>query len=188
MYENKSLNEYLTELASNKPVPGGGSAAALVGAIGIACLTKVVSFTIGKEKYKSVEKEMKDFLNKLEILYGSFMKLCSEDAKAYKKLSDAFKMPKGEERDKKVQETLKEAMDVPLEICKNAYESISLCPAVREKGNKNLTSDVDCAIRMLKCAYQSAVVNVEINLKDVKDKEFVNRTRKTLKIMEGDMK
>jgi len=183
MYNDKPINEYLKELASNKPVPGGGSAAALVGATGVACLTKVVSFTIGKEKYKSVEKEMKDYLEKLETIRENFIQLCSEDAKAYKGLSDAFKMPKGDERTQSIQQALKEAMDVPLKVCKSAYEAISLCSTIRQKGNENLISDVDCAFSMLKCAYESGRINVEINLKSIKDEKFVNRTRKTLKIM-----
>ncbi len=180
-YTDKPIREYLNELASKSPVPGGGSAAALVGATGAACLTKAVSFTIGKENYKSVEGEMQGFLKDLEALQEDFMKLCSEDAAAYGKLSDTFKMPKSPERVGKIEGALKEAMRVPLLICKNASRALKLCPAVREKGNKNLASDVDCAVSMLRCAYQSALLNVEINLKSIKDEEFVKETRNALK-------
>jgi len=187
MYGNKSISQYLKKLASGNPVPGGGSAAALVGATGAACLTKVVSFTIGKEKYKDVEKEMQRFLKDLEDLRENFMKLCSEDASAYQKLRDAFKIPKTPERVGKVEKALKEAMRVPLEICKNASRGLKLCPAVREKGNRNLASDVDCALNMLRCAYQSALLNVEINLKSIKDKKFVSRARENIAVMEKEI-
>jgi len=181
MYNENTIRDYLDKLASSEPVPGGGSASALVGAVGAACLTKVVNFTIGKEKYKSVEAEMQNFLKDLEAIRENFMKLCSEDAAAYQKLSSVFKMPKSSERAGKLEEALKEAMRVPLEICKNASRALKLCPAVREKGNKNLISDVDCAVSMLGCAYQSALLNVEINLKSIRDEKFVTETKKTLK-------
>ncbi len=186
-YADKSISEYLNELASNKPVPGGGSASALVGAAGAACLAKVVSFTIGKEKYRDVEAQMQSFSKELKTLRENFMQLCSEDAAAYQNLSGVFKIPEKPGRAEKLEKALKEAMRVPLEICKNASRALKLCPAVREKGNKNLISDVDCAVSMLGCAYQSALLNVEINLKSIKDEKFAAETRKTLESIKGEI-
>lgn len=107
MYRDKMINEYLKKLSSGSPVPGGGSAAALVGALGAALLCKVANFTAGKEKYKNVEKEIKDILRRAEKIRKTLLNLCSEDAVAYKKLSDSFKLPKSEERTKKLQVALK---------------------------------------------------------------------------------
>ncbi len=188
MYGEKAINEYLKELASNLPVPGGGSAAALVGAAGVACLAKVVNFTVGKEKYKSVEKEMANILKRLEVLKEDFIRLCSEDAIAYKRLSEAFKAQEKKERTGAIQNALKEAAKVPLLVCRSAHEAIKFCPGIREKGNKNLVSDVDCATSMLKCAYESGRINVEVNLKSIKDKRWVEQTRKALETMEGGMR
>jgi len=188
MYTERPIKEYLDELGSRNPAPGGGSAAALVGAIGVACLVKALSFTVGNEKYKEVEAEMKRSMDEAKKIGCSFEALCSEDAIAYTKLSGAFKLPKDEERTAKIQACLKEAMNVPLAICKNAHEAIKLCPLVRAKGNKNLISDVDCALSMLKCAYETGLLNVEINLKSIKDTKLVDDTRKTLKIMEREVK
>ena len=183
-YSESSIRDYLNELASKAPVPGGGSAAALVGATGAALLSKVANFTIGKEKYKSVEKEIENILERSEALREEFIKLCSEDAKAYRKLSGAFKLPKTEDRKSKIEDALKEALAVPLEVCKKANETIKLCMPVAQKGNINLITDVGDAALMLDCAFKSALLNVEINLKSIKDKQFILEIKKTLEPIE----
>ena len=81
------------------------------------------------------------------------------------------------------EKALKEATEVPLRICQNANEALKLCPAIRKKGNKNLLSDVDCAISMLQCAYETGLINVKVNLKSAKDKDFIEKTREKLKEM-----
>ena len=189
MYKDKPINEYLQELASNKPIPGGGSVAALTGAVGLALLAKVVNFTIGKDKYKAVEKEMTDILNCCKTLEEDCNKLCSEDATAYKKLSDAFKLPKTDRvnRQNKIQETLKEAIAVPLEICKRTHSAIKLCLPVAEKGNVNLITDVGIANIMFSSAFQSALLNVDINLKSIKDNAFILQTKKALEPLKAEV-
>lgn len=189
MYNNKPIDEYLKELASRSPVPGGGSAAALVGATGAALLSKVANFTIGKEKYKAVESEMKDILKRTEEFRESFIQLCSEDAKAYKKLSDAFKLPKTdmEKRQNKIQEALKEAIAVPLEICKRTHSAIKLCLPVAEKGNVNLITDVGIVNIMFSSAFQSALLNIDINLKSIKDNAFILETKKALEPLKAEV-
>ncbi len=183
-----SLKKYLDDLASKKPAPGGGSASALVGATGAALLGKVVNFTVGKEKYKGVEKEMTDILERSEALRENFARLCSEDATAYKKLSDAFKLPKDDKnRKKKIQEALKEATGVPFEICKAAHEGIKMALLVAQKGNVNLITDAGIASLMLRCAFQSGLLNVEINLKSITDNEFIMNLRKILEPMEKEV-
>jgi len=165
MYSETKIGDYLNALASKAPAPGGGSVAALVGAIGCATLAKVANFTIGKEKYKAHEKEMIDILKRLDELRGDFNDLCGEDAKAYNKLSTAFKLAKGEERDTKIQAALKEAIRVPLEIAKKAQDAMKLTPIVEKKGNRNLITDTKIAALLFKCAFEGAVLNVEINKK-----------------------
>ena len=188
MYSEKSLNEYCKALSSKSPAPGGGSASALVGATGAALLGKVANFTVGKEKYKDVEKEMTRILKSSEGLRENFTRLCSEDAMAYKKLSGAFKLPKDDKnRKKKIQEALKEATGVPFEICKVAHEAIKLALPVAEKGNVNLITDAGIAGLMLKCAFQSGLLNVEINLKSITDDEFIMNLRKVLEPMEKEV-
>lgn len=187
MYQD-IFGKYLDDLASKKPAPGGGSAAALIGATGAALLSKVANFTVGKEKYKSVEKEMRGILERSEALRGKFNKLCAEDVDAYKKLSDAFKLPKDDgARKEKVQNALKEASHVPLEVCKTAHEGMKLCLFVSQKGNINLITDTGIASLMFKCTFHSGLLNVEINLNGITDKEFINGIRKTLEPMEKEI-
>ena len=181
MYSEETIRDYLSKLASREPVPGGGSVSALVGAAGAALISKVANFTIGNEKYRSVEKEATDIRRRAEDLRGSFLKLCSEDATVYKKLSDVFKMPRTEERNEKLQLALKAAVDVPLRICKASREAVKLCVSLTGKGNKNLMSDIACAEAILRCAHRTALINVETNLKTIRDDGFVKETRDLLK-------
>jgi formiminotetrahydrofolate cyclodeaminase len=188
MYSEKPLHEYCKVLGSKSPVPGGGSASALVGAAGAALLAKVANFTLGKEKYKAVENEMASILGRSEALRENFTRLCSEDAVAYKKLCGAFKLPKDDKHRKdKVEAALKEATTVPFEICKASHDGIKLCISAAEKGNKNLITDSGIASLMLKCAFESGLLNVEINLKSIKDNEFIIKLRKLLESMEKEV-
>ena len=189
MYKNKAISEYLKELSSKAPIPGGGSAAALVGAVGASLIAKVANFTIGKEKYKDFEKEVTEILAGSKKMRDELHELCSEDAKAYKTLSEAFKLPKdAKDRTKKVQDALKAAMSVPLDICRRSHEAMKLCEPLADKGNVNLITDVGDAVFLLDSAFQAALLNVEINLKYIKDKDFIINTRKILQPLEEDIK
>ena len=187
MYSENTISDYLNALSSKSPVPGGGSVAALIGALASATLSKVVNFTLGKEKYLAHEEEMKGILKRLGVIREDLNRLCSEDAKAYEKLSDAFKLPKNEKREGKVQAALKEAAMVPLEVCKKAHEAMKMYPPVAQKGNSNLITDTEIAGFLFKCAFRSAVLNVEINLKSIKDGEFTRGMREVLQVMRKDM-
>ncbi len=191
MYRD-SLKKYLDDLASKKPAPGGGSAAALAAALGVSLMSMVANFTVGKEKYKAVEDEIKAVLSSAEALREQLLKLVNEDVVAYKKLSGAYKLPKDNPEDKKkreqaIQAGLKEALTSPLEVCKCCHQAGKLCPILGEKGNLNLISDVGVAVALLKSAFQSALLNVEINLKYIKDDEFILKVREVLEPMEQEL-
>lgn len=158
MYANKSLRKYLNDLAAKKPAPGGGSAAALVGALAAALLSMSANFTIGKEKYKAQEKEIKKVLQKSERIRRRFLQLVDLDVQAYMKVVNARKKS---EKQKKA--ALRNSAKVALEIAKLSYEAINLCPALIKKGNKNLISDVQTAAEFLLAVFNSALINVEIN-------------------------
>lgn len=181
MYKNETIDKYLSELASKNPVPGGGSAAALVGATAAALIAKVANFTVGKEKYKDQEAEMQNILERAKTSIDEFNKLCYEDAVVYKKLSEAFK------KKEKIEESLKEAARVPFEICENAHRAIKLCLPLCQKGNRNLITDSGLASLMLKCAFESALLNVEINLKSLEDADFIKKMKDSLGAMEEDI-
>jgi len=187
MYCEEPIRTYLDKLASREPIPGGGSASALAGSIGSALLGKVANFTMGKEKYKSVEPEMKDILGKLEKMRKDLNTLISKDSVAYIKVSKVFKMPKGEERKKALEPALKEAMEVPLEVCKISHEAIKLSIPLLERGNVNLITDVGDGAIMLEAAFKAALLNVDINLKSIKDEKFITKTKEALKPMGKDI-
>jgi Methenyl tetrahydrofolate cyclohydrolase len=158
MYAKKCLKIYLDDLAARKPAPGGGSAAALVGALAAALLSMVANFTIGKEKYKAHEKEIKEVLKKSERIRNRLLQLVDLDVKAYTCVVEARDKS---EKQKKI--ALKKAACVPTEVARLCYEAINLCPVLAKNGNKNLISDVEVAAEFLLSAFNSALINVEIN-------------------------
>jgi len=187
-YSDKTVKEYIEELSSKSPVPGGGSVAALTGAIAAGLVCKVANFTVGKEQYRESEEEMQNILGRAGALTDYFKMLTTEDATAYKKLSDVFKLPKTDPaRGKKIQAALVEAIDVPLQICKRAHAAIKLCLPLARKGNRNLITDVGIASFMFKCAFQSGLLNVEINLKSINDPDFILKMARTLKPLEEEI-
>ena len=187
MYRETKIADYLNALASKAPAPGGGSVAALTGAMACAMLAKVLNFTVGKERYKDVEMEMADILKRAGKLGDECNKLCSDDAVAYRKLSEAFKLPKESGREERLQNAYKEAMEVPLKVCRNAHEGIKLCPAVVKKGNTNLITDTGIASLLFECAFRSAALNVDVNLKGIKDESFVRGIRDTIDKMQKEV-
>ncbi|MBN2097193.1 MAG: cyclodeaminase/cyclohydrolase family protein [Candidatus Omnitrophica bacterium] len=191
MYKN-ALKKYLDDLASKLPAPGGGSAAALTAATGTALLSMVANFTLGKEKYKAVQGEIKEILFSAESLREKLMQLVDQDIVAYKKLSSAYKLPKESTEDKKkrslaIEQGLKEALGTPLEICKCCHKAVKLCPALAKKGNSNLISDVGVASLLLQSAFESALLNVDINLKYIKQQEFIVEVREIIGPMQKEL-
>jgi len=180
MYLKDKMKTYLDDLASNKPAPGGGSAAAAVSALGTSLISMVCNFTIGKEKYKDVEDEVKEILDSSEQLRAQLQQLIDDDVAAYQKVSSAFKMPKDTDEQKQartdaIQEALETAMQAPLSVCRKSAEVIRLCPPLLEKGNANLISDVGVAAELLGSAFVSGLMNVQINLSGLKDTGLVEK-------------
>lgn len=174
-YQKKSLKIYLDDLAAKKPAPGGGSAAALVGATGCALLSMACNFTVGKDKYRDVEPEITKALKQTEALRKRFLALVDLDVKAYYRV---FNSRKG--NPKVYQKNLINATKVPLEICALAIEGYRLCPLLSKIANKYLNSDVYAAKEILKSCFKSAQFNVIINLPQIKDISFVNQTKREL--------
>lgn len=191
MYKEQ-LKKYLDDLAAGLPAPGGGSAAALTAATGVSLISMVVNFTVGKEKYRSAEGKIKEILNSSQDLQQRLLDLVDQDVVGYKKVSAAYKLPKENAEDKKkrteaIQEALKEALEAPLEVCKMSHQAAKLCPELAEKGNINLVSDVGVAIVLLESAFQSALLNVEINLNSIKDEKFILGIREVIEPLEKEI-
>jgi formiminotetrahydrofolate cyclodeaminase len=186
MYQEEPVKKYLDDLAAKLPAPGGGSAAALAGSMGAALLSMVANFTAGKEKYKGVEEQIKRALASSEELRFKLVKLVDDDVAAYQKASQVFRLPPAE-KEKRLEGALKEAMAVPLEVCRLCHSGLLLSKELVDIGNVNLVSDVGVAVCLFEAGFQSAFLNVEINLKGIKDAEFAARTRGLLDQMANEV-
>ncbi len=185
MLVDLTIRDYLDQLASGAPTPGGGAAAALTGAQGAALVSMVCNLTIGKKKYADVEAEMKDVLQKSESLRAKLTDLIDEDAAAFDKVSEAYGMPKSTEEEKAarraaIQEALKIAEAVPMRTVEACLDVIRLAIIAAEKGNKNVVSDAAVAGILGHAGLLSAADNVRINLNLIKDEAFVTREREKL--------
>jgi formiminotetrahydrofolate cyclodeaminase len=191
MFTQEPLGKFLDDLASKAPAPGGGSVAALSGALGAALVSMVCNLTIGKEKYAAVEGDMQAILAQSEALRARSMELLEADVAAYSAVSAAGKMPRDTEEQKKartaaMQKALVNATAVPMGVAEACVAILDLCPETAEKGNVNAVSDVGVAALMAEAGLRAAALNVLINLGLVKDENFVRQTRHQLNtLLEG---
>jgi formiminotetrahydrofolate cyclodeaminase len=178
MPTKKTLEAFLDDLASSSPAPGGGSVAALAGALGAALTAMVCNLTIGKKKYAAVEEEMRKILLQAEEMRGLFTALIDKDTQAFNKVMEAFTLPKETEpqkalRNAAIREATKEATNVPLEVMKHCIDALALAQQVAASGNVNSVSDAGVSAYMLHAAVEGAALNVRINLNNLNDSEFV---------------
>lgn len=180
----KNCLEFIDILGSKAPVPGGGGASALAGAVGTALGSMVGNLTVGKKKYADVEEEMQILLKKSEVLIKRFNQLVEDDAAVFEPLSKAYGMPAGteEERLEKetvLQEALIKATQIPLQIAESCLTAILLLEQYAKKGSRMVVSDAGVGAVLCKSALQGAKLNVLINLKlmrnEAQKKEFQDR-------------
>ncbi|MCR4434775.1 MAG: cyclodeaminase/cyclohydrolase family protein [Clostridiales bacterium] len=172
---DKSCKEFIDVLASAAPVPGGGGASALVGAIGMALGSMVGNLTLGKKKYESVQADIKVILEKADAIQKELMLLVEKDAEVFEPLSRAYGLPKNTEEEKRHKEkVLEEALDlacsVPMKIMEKSLEAIRLHEELAQKGTAIAISDVGVGVLFCKSALMGASLNVFINTKLMKDK------------------
>jgi formiminotetrahydrofolate cyclodeaminase len=178
MLTEKKVTEFLDELASNSPAPGGGSVAALAGALGSALTAMVCNLTIGKKKYADVDAEMRKVLDQAEDLLARFTELVDKDTDAFNKVMEAYGLPKDSESQKAlrtaaIQGATKEAALVPLEVMKHVIDALALTKVVAERGNASSVSDAGVSALLLHAACEAAALNVRINLTGITDTDFV---------------
>ena len=176
-------NEFVEVLAYKSPVPGGGGASALVGAIGTALGNMVGSLTVGKKKYADVEEEMYELKGKADALQKELLHLIERDAEVFEPLSKAYGMPRNTEEEKaekaRVMEiVLKDACSVPMEIMERCCEAIDLIEVFAEKGSTLAISDAGVGATFCKAALEGASLNVFINTKSMKNREYADELNK----------
>jgi formiminotetrahydrofolate cyclodeaminase len=187
----KPSRAFLDELASAAPAPGGGSVAALSGALGAGLISMVCNLTLGKPKYAGVQDDISAILEKSENLRRQLTDLLEEDVQAYSKLSQVMKMSRDTEEQKTARaalmdQALKAATDVPMRVAAACVAVMELCPPAAEKGNVNAVSDVGVGILMAEAGLRGAALNVLINLGFIKDEGFVNESRSKLnRLLQG---
>ena len=186
MLIDKKVSNFLDELASNSSTPGGGSVAALAGALGAGLISMVGNLTVDKKKYEDVEEDIKKIISSSEKLRYELSQLIEEDVKVFNNFMSTYKMPKETEDEKKVraekiQETLIEAAKVPLKTAYKCLDIMILSQEVAEKGNVNVISDAGVAVLMAEAALESALLNVKINLRMIKDEKIKEELSSSIK-------
>ena len=172
-FTQKSCREFVEVLASNAPVPGGGGAAALVGALGTALGNMVGSLTVGKKKYAAVEAEIIALKEKCDGLQKDLLDQVPADAVGFEPLAKAYGIPKDNpDRDKILEDATIVACAVPMKIMELCCEAIEAISVFAEKGSRLAVSDAGCGAVCCKAALQSASLNVFINTKSLKNREL----------------
>mgnify|MGYP000038991032 CR=1 FL=1 len=179
-FTDKSCREFVEVLSSKAPVPGGGGASALAGALGTALGNMVGQLTLGKKKYAEVEEEIKALMEKAETLQQELLALVEKDAEVFEPLSKAYGMPRDTEeekaeKDRVMAKVLKDAAEVPLEIMHKCCQVIDLQGEFAAKGSRLAVSDAGVGVIFCKSALQGASLNVFINTKSMKDRELAER-------------
>ena len=178
-----TVTNFTNLMASSEPAPGGGSAAALEGALGAALTAMVCALTQGKKKYAAFEDLAKETEQKANVLKERYLDVLDRDTDAFHKVSAVFSMPKNTDDEKAVrseamQKALKGCTETPFEIMELACETLDLITGILDRSNTSTKSDLGCAALSLKSAAQCAWLNVLINLGEIKDSEFVDTYRK----------
>lgn len=176
-FRDQTIDAFIRELSSKAPVPGGGGASALVGALSASLTHMVGALTVGKPKYAAVEAEMQDLLKETETLADRFLKLMDEDAEAFEPLAQAYRLPKETEEEKaskavQMEAALKSAVQPPLEIMETCAKALPLIALCAEKGSVVAVSDAGVAASLCRAALEGASLNVFINTQGMLDKAY----------------
>ena len=176
MVEQKTIEGFLEVLSSKEPVPGGGGASALAGALGNALGQMVANLTIGKKKYADVEAEIKELLGRMQKLQAAFVTLADRAAQVFAPLAQCYSLPSLTEeekayKEKVMEERLLDASFVPLEIMEHAVAMLGILEILGDKGSRLAVSDVGVGVQFIRASLLGAVMNVYINTKSMKNRE-----------------
>ncbi|MDR0551837.1 MAG: cyclodeaminase/cyclohydrolase family protein [Spirochaetaceae bacterium] len=179
----KTIPDFVSVLASKAPVPGGGGASALVGAVGTALGNMVGSLTVGKKKYADVEPEIIKLQEQCNKLQAELIKLIDKDAEDFEPLSKAYGLPadtdaQKAEKAKVMEKCLRDACATPFEIMKKCAEAIKVCEQFALKGSKLAVSDAGVGVIFCKAALMGASLNVYINTKAMTDRSYADKVNK----------
>lgn len=173
-----TIRTFSDALAARQSTPGGGGAAALTGSQAAALISMVINFTLGNKKYATVEAQMQSWLSQSETLRNELLALADRDVEVFNTVAACYAMPKDTDAEKAartaaLQSALKGAAEVPFTVAEKCLAVLHLAAPVGEKGNANVVSDAGVAMYLANAALYSAIINVNINLKFIKDTAYV---------------
>lgn len=176
------LGGFLDALASEAPTPGGGSVAALSGAMAAGLISMVCALTIGKKQYASLEDELRGIHDRAASLRRELQDLAQKDVEVFGRLSVAYKLPRTTDADAAtrraaIQKVTRQAAEVPLRVVQAAVALLPLCTALAPHVGRLLVSDIGVAATLARSAVQSAILNIEINLAGLDDQRYVREAR-----------
>ena len=179
-FEDFKIKDFIKELASKEPIPGGGGVSALVGSLGVALGSMVGNLTLGKKKYEEVQEDIKNILDEASELQGELLSLIQKDADLFEPLSKAYGLPKDTDEEKQkrsmvLETALQNACSVPLEIMNKSLKAISLHEKLLTNGTRIAISDVGVGVLLCKSALMGASLNIFINTNLMKDKEYAEK-------------
>lgn len=192
-FKDYKIEDFINDLSSPLPSPGGGSVAGLVGALSGSLNSMVYSLTVNKKSFEKKDLEIQKLVLDFKEASAKFTKkalmLMEEDRKEFNKLMDCYKLPKETEeekefRNKEIKERTVKAMMAPKKLAEECYKFYDNIDAAVEYGNKMLVSDAVCAAILLNAAVESAIVNVKINLNSLKDLPIAEKIEKEMKELE----
>lgn len=180
--QEQTIATFLDTLASKSPTPGGGSVAAVNGAIAAGLVSMVCSITLGKKKPPENKETVESIHAQAEALRHELQALAQADVEVFGHLSAAYKLPRTTDADAAarkaaIQKVTREAAEVPLKTARSAAAVLPLCSALVESCSRLLVSDIGVAAIMAQATVQSSLLNVEINLASLEDTIFVRETR-----------
>ena len=186
MLVDMTITEFLAELKSDSPAPGGGSSAALAGAVGAALAAMVGNLTLGSGKYQDVQAEVETILPQLNSRLAKLERYIDEDTAVFNRVMAAYRLPKATDdeklaRSQAIQQALKEAAALPLSVAELCQEVLVLSGRMLAIGNTNAASDAAVAVRMAHTAMWAAIYNVRINLDAIKDQDFAAAMKEQIK-------
>jgi len=186
------VKQFLEETASNSPVPGGGSVAALSGALAAGLAEMVAGLTVGRKGFEDVEPKMKSIREKARAFRTELVEDIQSDSDAYNQVMAAYKLPKQTEAEKMersqaIQAGLRQAAQVPLQVARHSLQILGLAETVITQGNPNAVTDGAVGAMLARTAGLAALYNVKINLSSIKDKEFVEETAQEVNHLEAEI-
>lgn len=190
-FEQLSLSQFLDALASDAPTPGGGTAAAIAGAMGASLAQMVAALTLSKEKYADSHEAVRPIAEAAQLARAEFVKLAREDSEAYDAVVAARRLPKDSEEQKneraqRIAIANRHAAEVPMRTADAAVRLLSALPDLAQKGNPNAVSDAGAAALLLDSCVEAALLNVGINLPGIEDAAFVAEMQRETADLQGE--